>query len=45
MFYDEMWYLLKRFEDSGLSNAECVGVMEMLKNEFIQHAHKNAAKN
>jgi len=36
MFYDEIWALFKKFADSGLTNAECVGVLELVKADLIK---------
>jgi hypothetical protein len=31
IFYDELWLIIKKYEDSGMTNAEMIGVFEMLK--------------
>ncbi len=35
LFYDDIWAIIKKYEDSGLENCQAVGVLEMLKHDHL----------
>jgi len=42
LFYDDLWKVIKKFESSGLTNAESIGVFEMIKHDQLASIDKES---
>ena len=41
LLYDEIWEAINKFGLSGMTNAEAVGVLEMVKHDQLEQMNEN----